>query len=216
MKTKEIKELSVYNQKGKAISKYSLDEKVFDGKVSHSLMHQAVVTYLANQRIGSAKTKKRGEVSGGGTKPWRQKGTGRARVGSIRSPLWRGGGVTFGPAPRDYRKKFPQRMKILALKSALNAKVNDNELLILDQLNQESKKTKDFVAILRSLKISQAKIRLVADSFSEEIKLATRNLPNVELSRGQDLTTYTAIDCEKILFEKESLLKLEEKVKKWL
>ena len=107
-------------------------------------------------------------------------------------------------------------MKILALKSALNAKVNDNELLVLEALNLESKKTRDFLAILRSLKISQAKIRLVADSFSEEIKLATRNLPNVELSRFQDLTTYTALDCEKILFEKESLLKLEEKVKKWL
>lgn len=210
------KEINIYNQKGKAIAKYSLDPKVFDGKVSHPLMHQAVVTYLANQRIGSAKTKKRGEVSGGGIKPWRQKGTGRARVGSIRSPLWRGGGTVFGPEPRDYRKKFPQRMKLLALKSALNAKVNDEELVILDQVILESKKTKDFVAILRSLNISQAKIRLVGDDFTEEVKLATRNLPNVELSRTQDLTTYTAIDCEKILVIKESLLKLEEKLKKWL
>ena len=135
--------LDVVNQKGKVVRTLELDQKVFDGKINMSLLHQAVVTYLANQRKGLASTKTRGEVRGGGRKPWRQKGTGRARVGSIRSPLWKGGGATFGPKPRDYSQKMPQRMKALALKSALNAKLNDKELMVIDDIKLRSHKTKE-------------------------------------------------------------------------
>ena len=210
------KEVEVYNQKGKKISKYSLDPKVFDGKVNNDLLNQAVVNYLTHQRAGTAKTKTRGEISGGGKKPWRQKGTGRARVGSIRSPLWRGGGTTFGPQPREYNKKFPQRMKTMALKSALNSKLNDDQLLILDQMVLEDHKTKVFFEILHKLKIGDTKVKFVIDNPSDNLALASRNIKKLKICRVEDLSTYFALDCEKIVFTKESLLKTEEKIKKWL
>ena len=136
--------LPVLSTQGKKVEQIELEKRVFDGKISEALIHQAVVTYLANQRKGLASAKTRGEVRGGGIKPWRQKGTGRARVGSIRSPLWRGGGVTFGPKPHSYYKDLPQKMKAMALKSALNAKLRDKEILILSDLKVVSHKTKDF------------------------------------------------------------------------
>ena len=126
--------LPVLSVQGKEVEQIELEKRVFDGKISQALIHQAVVTYLANQRKGLASTKTRGEVRGGGIKPWRQKGTGRARVGSIRSPLWRGGGVTFGPKPHSYHKDLPQKMRTMALKSALNAKLRDKEISILSDL----------------------------------------------------------------------------------
>ncbi|MBN2484123.1 MAG: 50S ribosomal protein L4 [Candidatus Omnitrophica bacterium] len=213
MKTKE---LEIYNQKGKKISKYSLDSKVFDGKVNHDLLNQAVVSHLANKRTGCAKTKRRGEVSGGGIKPWRQKGTGRARVGSIRSPLWRGGGITFGPQPHKYTKKFPQRMKTMALKSALNSKLNDEQLMVIDQIVLDSKKTKGFFEILRNLKVEKTKVKFIIDTPTDNLAFASRNIANLTVSRVNDLSTYMALNCEKIVFTKESLLKIEEKIKKWL
>jgi large subunit ribosomal protein L4 len=208
--------LDVLNQKGEVTGKIELDSKVFDGKLNYALMHQAVVSYLANQRKGTACSKTKGEVRGGGRKPWRQKGTGRARVGSIRSPLWRGGGVIFGPKPRDYYKKLPKRMRVLALKSALNAKMKDKEILILESLQLSKPKTKEFFNILKNLGLNGIKTRFVIEQLSRNLKLATQNLKDIDLELADSLTTYTTLDCKKIIFTKKSLLKVEERIKKWL
>jgi large subunit ribosomal protein L4 len=209
-------ELEVHNQKGKVVDKVTLDQTVFDGKINMALLHQAVVTYLANQRKGQAKAKERGEVRGGGTKPWRQKGTGRARVGSIRSPLWKGGGVVFGPKPRDYSKKMPQRMRVLALKSALNTKLNDNEMVLIDEISLPSHKTKECEAILKKLKLTSDKVRFVVSKLDNNLKLASRNIEKLNVEIADNLTTYTTLGCSKIVFTKESLKQIQERIKKWL
>lgn len=209
-------ELNVLNSKGEVVEKVELDSKVFDGKVNYALLHQAVVTYLANKRKGLASPKTKGEVKGGGRKPWRQKGTGRARVGSIRSPLWRGGGVVFGPKPRDYSKKLPQRMRVLALKSALNAKFMDKEMVVLDNINVSTHKTKNFFSILKNLKLTNQRVRLVLSKLDANLKLASRNVEKVEIELADNLTTYTVLDCGTVVFTKEGLAKVEEKIKKWI
>ena len=145
--------IPLLNQKGDKLSDLPLDEKVFDGEVNKVLLHQVIRMYQANLRQGTHATKTRGEVSGGGKKPWRQKGTGRARAGSIRSPLWRHGGTVFGPQPRDYSYTLPQRMKKSALRSSLNPKVMDGAVVLVDKLGAEKPKTKEFAALLEALKI---------------------------------------------------------------
>ncbi len=209
-------EIDIINQKGKAVEKLSLDDKVFDGKISPALMHQAVVTYLANRRQGTSSAKTRGEVRGGGKKPWRQKGTGRSRHGSIRSPLWKGGGIVFGPQPRDFNKKFPKRMKAMALKSALNAQLQDNALMIIDELNIKEAKTKEMLKLAKGLKLDKQKVRFVSEQIGIDLKRAARNIGNLSLEKADDLNTYTALDCQKLVFTKQSLSKVEEKIKKWL
>jgi len=211
-----MKVLDVYNQQGEKIDKIELDEKVFDGKISEALMHQAVVTFLANQRKGLASSKKRGEVSGGGRKPWRQKGTGRARVGSTRSPIWHGGGVTFGPKPRYYNKKINQKMKIAALKSALNAKLRDQEIVIIDKLLLNSHKTKSFLEILTKLQLKENKVTLIIDKIDNNIRLASRNIANFCLEKAAQLNTYTALNCSKLIFTASSIKIVEERINKWL
>jgi large subunit ribosomal protein L4 len=209
-------DISILNIQGKEVGKMDLDIAVFDGKIKHDLMHQAVVIYLANQRHGLACTKTRGEVSGGGRKPWRQKGTGRARVGSTRSPLWRKGGITFGPRPHSFRKDFPQRMKIMALKSALNSKLNDKEIIVLDDLKVTSNKTKDFSSIVKKLKIEDLRVRFIVENVDENLKLSTRNLPKVNTGIVKNLNTYEALDCKKIIFTKNAFEEIQGKIKKWL
>ncbi len=208
--------IGVFNTTGKEVEKIDLDAAVFDGKVNNELMHQAVTTYLANQRMGLASTKTRGEVSGAGKKPWRQKGTGRARVGSIRSPLWRGGGITFGPKPRSYRKDFPKKMKVMALKSALNAKLKDDQIVVLDKIDLKSNKTKDFFGILQKLKVDNQKVRVVVKKMEANLKLSSRNITNAFLDSSKDLSTYQALNCKKLVITKEALKEVEARVKKWL
>ncbi len=208
--------LPVLNLQGKQIERAELAKRVFDGKVSEALIHQAVVTYLANQRKGLASTKTRGEVRGGGTKPWRQKGTGRARVGSIRSPIWKGGGVTFGPKPRSYYRNLPQKMRTLALKSALNAKFRDQEILILDDLKVDSHKTKEFYKIVKSLSLGGVKIRLVVVKLEPNLKLATNNIEKVSLVRACDIHATEVIDCKRLVLTKNALREIENRVKKCL
>lgn len=206
-------EVGVVDLKGKEISKVKLDSYVFDGKINPSLMHQAVVAYLSNQRKGLACTKTRGEVRGGGAKPWKQKGTGRARVGSIRSPIWRGGGVTFGPKPHSFYKDFPKKMKALALKSAFNAKLKDDQILILNELEISSHKTKDFFKILNKLKVSDQKVRIVVEEMKDDLKLATRNIKKVLITRASDINTKEVIDCKKLILTKGALKKIQERIK---
>ncbi|MFH1505176.1 MAG: 50S ribosomal protein L4 [Candidatus Omnitrophota bacterium] len=209
-------ELNVLSSKGKEVGKVMLDKTVFDGKLSEALIHQAVVAYLANQRKGTACTKTRGEVSGGGRKPWRQKGTGRARVGSTRSPLWRKGGVTFGPKPRSYYQDLPKKMKIMALKSALNAKLADQQILIIDSLALDSHKTKEICKIINSLKLNGEKIRLVIPELKSDLKLSCRNIKNVLLAKAADIHTIEVINCKKLILTKDALNVVEERVRKCL
>ncbi|MCK4917773.1 MAG: 50S ribosomal protein L4 [Candidatus Omnitrophica bacterium] len=222
MKTKSTKiefkslELDVLNTNGESVEKINFDETIFDGKINPNLMHQAVVTYLANKRSGLACTKTKGEVRGGGRKPWRQKGTGRARVGSNRSPLWRGGGVTFGPKPHSFNKDLPKKMKLLALKSSLNVKLHEEKIIVLNELTSVSPKTKDFVKIINNLKLNQDKIRLVLVSVENNIKLGSSNLEKVLLCRADDVNTIDVLNCKKLIITKEALKVVEERVKKCL
>ena len=208
--------LPVLSAQGKEVEQIELEKRVFDGKISEALIHQAVVTYLSNQRKGLASTKTRGDVRGGGIKPWRQKGTGRARVGSIRSPIWRGGGVTFGPKPHSFYKDLPQKMKIMALKSALNAKLRDKEILVLSDLKIASCKTKDFSKIFKSLKLDGVKVRLVVETLESNLKLATRNIKKVLLAKASDVHTTEIIDCKRLVLTKNALRDVEKRIKKCL
>ena len=211
-----MNKVQVINSKGKKVETIDLDPSVFDGKINKAIIHQAVVMYLANQRKGLASTKTKGQVQGGGRKPWRQKGTGRARVGSIRSPLWRGGGITFGPKPHSYRKKFPKTMKAQAAKSALNAKIHDKELLILDKSEVKSHKTKEFAQILKNLKIDAEMVRFVIDAWTQNLKLSHRNIKNVKLTKAEDLNTYEILDCKRLIFTKNAIRNVQERIKRRL
>jgi len=206
--------LDVYDKLGKKIEQAKLDEGVFDGKVNSTLMHQAVVTFLANQRIGLACSKTKGEVSGGGRKPWRQKGTGRARVGSRRSPLWRGGGVTFGPRTRSYNKTMPRRMRAGALKSVLNTRLKDKSIIVVDSFVMDDHKTKTLFNIIKNLKLSAFKSTIVVKSIDSNLKLASRNLANFNLEKAGVLNSYSALNCERLIFTLEALRVVEERIRK--
>jgi len=209
-------EVSAFDSKGKSSGKVALNPQVFDGKVNQALIHQAVVAYLANQRRGLASAKTRGEVSGGGIKPWRQKGTGRARVGSIRSPLWRKGGVTFGPKPHSFTKDLPKTMKTLALKSALNAKLKDAQILILSDLSVDTHKTKPIADMLTALKTDQARAQLVVGEINQNLKLASRNIERLNVARACDIHAIDVMNCKKLIMTKDALKTLEERVLKCL
>ena len=206
-------QLAVFDINGKEVGKLELDKQIFDGKINTVLIHQAVVTYLANKRKGLASTKTRGEVRGGGRKPWRQKGTGRARVGSTRSPLWRKGGTTFGPRPHSFYKDLPKKMRTLALKSSLNAKLNEQKILILDDLVTDSYKTKNFHKILSNLEIDGEKTKFVLESLENNIKLATRNIKKVSLSRAEDIHAMDVLNCKMLILTKGALNKIGERIK---
>lgn len=208
--------LEVINQKGKKVESLKLDKDIFDGKVNNTLMHQAIVIYLSNQRKGLASTKTRGEVRGGGRKPWRQKGTGRARVGSNRSPLWEGGGTTFGPKPHSFHKDMNRKMKGLALKSALNAKLKDNEIIVVDDIKLNSFKTKELCEILGVLKLDKEKVKLVVGTIESNLKMSLNNLKKVNLEKAVNLTTYGALDCKKLVFTKTAFELVEKRIRKWL
>ena len=191
-------------EKEKSNISKDLDQKVFDGKVNKAVLYQALRMYQANKRQGNASTKTRANVSGGGRKPWRQKGTGRARVGSIRSPLWKGGGVVFGPHPRDYSYTLPKKIRDEALRASLNAKNNDKRLFVVDSLNLEKPKTKEFKKIVSSLKLNQ-KALFVSDKFDENLKLASRNLREVGLKRAEDLNALDVLSFNALVLTKPAL-----------
>lgn len=203
--------LPVYNMQGEEVEKINLNPDVFDGKVNEAVVYQAVVMYQANKRKGTASTKTQGEVSGGGRKPWKQKGTGRARVGSIRSPLWRGGGVIFGPYPRDYSYSIPKKIQRLALKSSLNSKLKDNALLVIDEIKVDKPKTKEFVSFLASFKVTDKSL-VVLDSLDSNIDRSSRNIPIVTTKRFQDVNTYDILNHKKLILTKKSLDGLVERI----
>ena len=207
-------ETSIYNIRGEAVGKAQLRDEIFKAPLKTALLHKVVLMYLANRRRGTAKTKTRSEVSGGGAKPWRQKGSGRARAGSNTSPLWRRGGTVFGPRPRGYSYSVPKKAKRLALCSALSSKMEEGKLAILDELKLERVKTKDMVEVLRSLK-AQDKTLLVLSSVDEKVKKSSSNIPNCSLSSPLTLNTYEVLSHDRLLITKEALSRLEERLLKW-
>jgi len=200
----------IYDQEKNRISEIDLDDKIFGAKVDKNLFHEVVKMQLANRRGGNACTKTRSEVSGGGRKPWRQKGTGRARAGSTRSPLWVGGGVVFGPKPRDYSYSLPKKVRRAALKSALSLKVKEGKLLIVENLNLEEIKTKAFVSLLKRLAVEDA---LIVDSDNENLERSARNLHTVKVLRPEGLNVYDILKYEYLLLTKQSAEKIQERLR---
>lgn len=191
-----------------------LPEEFFGIRNRQGLLHESVVNYLANQRQGTHATKTKGKVSGGGRKPYRQKGTGRARAGSIRSPLWKGGGTTFGPSPRDYRFSMPRQARKLALYAALSAKIADGEVTVVDSIGIEEPKTKKMVEILDNLELSGDSLLLVVGEPGAALALSARNIPEVRLVRARDLHAYDVLARRRVLITKEALQALQEQAEK--
>ena len=199
--------VKVFNMSGSEVGTIDLDDRVFAVEVNTHVMHQAVVQYLANQRQGTQSALTRAEVRGGGRKPWRQKDTGRARQGSIRSPQWTGGGVVFAPKPRDYSFKLNKKVKRLALKSALSSKVNDNKLIVVDDITVNAK-TKEMAKIMDSLKVEKA--LLVLESGNDNAVLAARNLPAVKTASAGTINVYDILKYDSLVVTKEAVKKIEE------
>ncbi len=203
-------EVKVYNQDGAEVGVVTLNEKVFGVKPNPKVVHQYVVNYLANQRQGTSSSKGRSEVSGGGSKPWRQKGTGRARAGTIRSPLWRGGGIIFGPEPRSYFSKFPRKMKRLALVSALSDKARNAHLVVVDSLQLPEIKTKKVIGILDKLGLDDKKCLILDEGANSNLMLSVRNIPRIKYSRAPLVNTYDVVNADVLLVTKAGLEKVEE------
>jgi len=212
--------LPIYNAQGKEVDSVKLNTSVFDGIVNSEAMYQAINAFRANQRKGLAATKTRGEVSGGGKKPWKQKGTGRARVGSTRSPLWRHGGVIFGPHPRDFSYTLPDKIKNVALKSSLNAKVKENNLIVLDELKIDSSKTKEALKLFSNLKVNNkedkksAGVLLLLDKVGAKAKLALRNIDFLRFNLASDTNVYEVLTHKKLVITKDGLTELSNRLKK--
>ncbi|MFI5359183.1 MAG: 50S ribosomal protein L4 [Halanaerobiales bacterium] len=199
-----------YDISGKELGNVDLPESVFSEKVNEHAVHQVVVAQLANIRRGTASTKTRGEVSGGGKKPWRQKGTGRARHGSIRSPLWVGGGVVFGPKPRAYDKKVPRKVKKLALRSILTHKLETGNLIVLEELKFDKPKTSQMVEVLRNLELYGAKVVIVIPEKDKNVYLSARNIPGVKTLVVDALNAYDLLDNDYLIIVNEAIEKIEE------
>ena len=200
--------VSVYNKEGKEVEKIDLNDSVFAAPVNEHLVHMAVVLQLANKRQGTQKAKTRSEVRGGGRKPYRQKGTGRARQGSIRSPQWVGGGVVFAPKPRDYSFKLNKKVKRLALQSALSTKVAEGKIIVLDELTLSEVKTKEMVKVLGNIKCDNALI--VMDGSNENVMLAARNIPAVKTASVNTINVYDLLKYNNLVVTKEAVEKIQE------
>ncbi len=201
--------VAVFNVSGQQVSEIELNDSVFGVKVNEHVLYEVVKNQLANKRQGTQSTLTRSEVRGGGRKPWRQKGTGRARHGTIRSPLWSGGGVVFAPKPRDYRYTLPKKVRRLAMKSALTSKVNSNELIVLDELQLTAPKTKDMVNILKNLNVDKKALIVMAEKNEAVIKSAN-NIPGVETTLVNTLNVYDILKYDQFIITKDAVEKVEE------
>ncbi len=201
--------VALYDITGSQIGDVELRDDIFGVEINTHVMYEAVKNYLANQRQGTQSAKTRAEVRGGGRKPWRQKGTGRARQGSIRSPQWKGGGVVFAPKPRDYSYKLPKKIKRLALKSALSSKVQDQEIIVVDNLVLDRPKTKDMVKVLSNLNAGK-KTLLVIPERDENVILAARNIPGVKTAYVNTINVYDILNCDSFLITRDAVNKVEE------
>ena len=200
--------VSVYNMEGKEVGTMELNDAVFGVEINDHLVHLAVVRQLANKRQGTQKAKTRSEVSGGGRKPWRQKGTGHARQGSTRSPQWTGGGVVFAPVPRDYEIKMNKKERRLALKSALTSRVQENKLIVLDDLKLDEVKTKAMQAVLSNLNVSKAMV-VLADN-DQNVVLSARNIPDVITALPNTINVYDVLKYNTVILTKSAVASIEE------
>ena len=200
--------VSVYNIEGKVVGDMELNDAVFGVEVNEHLVHMAVVSQLANNRQGTQSAKTRAEVSGGGRKPWRQKGTGHARQGSTRAPHWTGGGVVFAPKPRDYSFKMNKKEKNLALKSALTSRVAEDKIIVLDSIKFEEIKTKNMVAVLDNLKVNKALV--VLNDNDQNVVLSARNIPNVKTASTNTINVYDILKYDKLIVTKDAVATIEE------
>ncbi|RXZ82749.1 50S ribosomal protein L4 [Paenibacillaceae bacterium] len=201
--------VAVYNVSGSQVGEVELSESVFGIQPHVHVLHSAVVLQQAAQRQGTHKTKGRSEVRGGGRKPWKQKGTGRARQGSTRSPQWVGGGTVFGPTPRSYGFKLPKKVRRLAIRSALSSKVLDNEIIVLDQLALATPKTKEFAGILSNLKVDR-KALVVTGSYEDNVALSARNIPGVKFVAADGINVLDVMVHDKLIITKEAVEKVQE------
>jgi len=201
-------EVEIKNRNNATVGNIKLNDKVFSVPINGPLLHDAVVNYLANQRQGTHATKTKGLVSGGGKKPWKQKHTGRARAGSIRSPLWRGGGIVFGPQPRDYSYNLPKKAKRLALKTALSLRMSDGAITIIDGLSMDKPKTKEIIATLKNLGLEGEKVLIITPENDKIITLSARNIPGVKVVRVSDLNSYDVLVHGRLLMTKDAVTKL--------
>lgn len=202
-------QVEIINKQNKSVGKAELPEDIFSVEVKKGLLHEVVVNHLANKRQGNACTKTRGLVRGGGRKPYRQKGTGRARQGSIRSPLKRGGGTVFGPQPRDYSYKLPKKVKWLALSSALAAKFADEKITVIDELSVAEPRTKLVVEMLKELGLER-KILMIVHEKNKTLELAVRNIPGVNVARVNELNVYSVLSHETLLIARDAIEKMKE------
>jgi len=198
-----------YNMSGAKVGEIQLNDAVFGVEVNAAVMHQAVVRQLSNERLGTHATKTRGEVRGGGKKPWRQKGTGRARAGSSRSPIWVGGGITFGPQPRSYYKAMPRKARRLAVKSALSDKVNNSELFVIDELKLAAPKTKEVLNILNNFKVGDAKVLFITDG-DVNVELSARNIQGVKALPYTNINIFDLLHHDKLFIAEGAIAKIEE------
>ncbi len=200
--------VAVVNMNGENVGSIELNDAIFGIEANEHVMHLAVVQYLANQRQGTQSAKTRAEVRGGGRKPWRQKGTGRARQGSTRSPQWTGGGVVFAPKPRDYSFKLNKKVKRLALQSSLSTKVAENKIIVLDELTLNEIKTKEMVKVLNNIKCEKALI--VMDGSNTNVMLSARNIPNVKTASVNTINVYDLLKYNTLVVTKDAVAKIEE------
>ena len=200
--------VSVYNMEGKEVGKMDLNDAVFGVEVNEHLVHLAVVQHLANKRQGTQKARTRSEVSGGGKKPWRQKGTGHARQGSIRAPQWKGGGVVFAPVPRDYSVSMNKKEKRAALKSALTSRVQAEKFFVLDELKLDEIKTKNMANVLNNLKVEKAIV--IIDGEDQNVVMSAKNIPNVITASAESLNVYDIMKYNTVIATKAAVAKVEE------
>ncbi|MCI9022230.1 MAG: 50S ribosomal protein L4 [Eubacterium sp.] len=200
--------VSVYNMEGREVGTMELNDAIFGVEVNEHLVHMAVLRQLANKRQGTQKAKTRSEVSGGGRKPWRQKGTGHARQGSTRAPQWKGGGVVFAPAPRDYSVKMNKKEKRIALKSALTSRVNENKFIVVDELKLDEIKTKKMTGVLKALNAEKALIVLHGDDGN--VILSSRNIPHVKVSFINTINVYDILKYNTMIITKDAVAAIEE------
>ena len=200
--------VKVFNMSGSEVGSIELNDSIFAVEVNTHVMHQAVVQYLANRRQGTQSALTRAEVRGGGRKPWRQKGTGRARQGSTRSPQWTGGGVVFAPKPRDYSFKLNKKVKRLALKSALTTKVNDGKFVVVDEINLPEMKTKEMVKVLNNLNVNKSLV--VLEDTNEKAVVAARNIPTVKTASVSTINVYDILKYDSVVVTKAAVEKIEE------
>jgi len=201
--------VALYNQAGSQVGEVELNDSVFGIEPNQHVLFDAIVMQRASLRQGTHKVKNRSEVSGGGKKPWRQKGTGRARQGSIRSPQWRGGGTVFGPVPRSYSYKLPKKVRRLAIKSALSSKVKEANIVVLESLSFDAPKTKEFAAVLKNLSVSK-KALVVTDGSDVNVALSARNIPGITVVEANGINVLDVVSHDKLIITKAAVEKVEE------